>query len=92
MKKMKQEKIRKIGIASALGLVVLVMLGLYGASNYMLNYSLNYPKEERMTAEHWKNRMKTNCGTAHTAIITNQMSTSTGLRGRKLGSIVIYAL
>lgn len=57
--KMKQKKIRKIGIASALGLVVLVMLGLYGASNYMLNYSLNYPKEERMTAEHWKNRMKT---------------------------------
>ena len=51
--KMKQEKIRKIGIASALGLVVLVVLGLYGASNYMLNYSLNYPKEERMTAEHW---------------------------------------
>ena len=56
--KMKQEK---IGIASALGLVVLVVLGLYGASNYMLNYSLNYPKEERMTAEHWKNRMKNEC-------------------------------
>lgn len=56
--KMKQ---KKIGIASALGLVVLVMLGLYGASNYMLNYSLNYPKEERMTAEHWKNRMKNEC-------------------------------
>ena len=61
MKKMKQKKMRKIGIASALGLVVLVMLGLYGASNYMLNYSLNYPKEERMTAEHWKNRMKNEC-------------------------------
>ena len=59
--KMKQKKIRKIGIASALGLVVLVVLGLYGASNYMLNYSLNYPKEERMTAEHWKNRMKNEC-------------------------------
>ena len=60
-KKIKQKKMRKIGIASALGLVVLVMLGLYGASNYMLNYSLNYPKEERMTAEHWKNRMKNEC-------------------------------
>ena len=59
--KMKQEKMRKIGIALALGLVVLVMLGLYGASNYMLNYSLNYPKEERMTSEHWKNRMKKEC-------------------------------
>lgn len=59
--KMKQEKMRKIGIASALGVVVLVILGLYGASNYMLNYSLNYPKEERMTAEHWKNRMKNEC-------------------------------
>ena len=59
--KMKQKTMRKIGIASALGLVVLVMLGLYGASNYMLNYSLNYPKEERMTAEHWKNRMKNEC-------------------------------
>ena len=56
-----QEKMRKIGIASALVLVVLVILGLYGASNYMLNYSLNYPKEERMTAEHWKNRMKNEC-------------------------------
>ena len=32
--KMKQKKIRKIGIASALGLVVLVMLGLYGAQLY----------------------------------------------------------
>ena len=59
--KMKQEKMRKIGITSALGLVVLVILGLYGASNYMLNYSLYYPKEERMTAEHWKNRMKNEC-------------------------------
>ena len=59
--KMKQKTMRKIGIASALGLVVLVVLGLYGASNYMLNYSLNYPKEERMTAEHWKNRMKKEC-------------------------------
>ncbi len=59
--KMKQKTMRKIGIASALGLVVLVVLGLYGASNYMLNYSLNYPKEERMTAEHWKNRMKNEC-------------------------------
>ena len=59
--KMKQKRMRKIGIASALGLVVLVVLGLYGASNYMLNYSLNYPKEERMTAEHWKNRMKNEC-------------------------------
>lgn len=59
--KMKQKKMRKIGTASALGLVVLVMLGLYGGSNYMLNYSLNYPKEERMTAEHWKNRMKNEC-------------------------------
>ena len=45
--KMKQEKMRKIGIASALGLVVLVMLGLYGASNYKLNYSLNHPTAEK---------------------------------------------
>ena len=59
--KIKQKRMRKIGIASALGLVVLVVLGLYGASNYMLSYSLNYPKEERMTAEHWKNRMKNEC-------------------------------
>ena len=35
-KKMKQKRMRKIGIASALGLVVLVVLGLYRASNYML--------------------------------------------------------
>ena len=53
--KMKQ---KKIGIASALVLVVLVMLGLYGASNYMLNYSLNYPKEERMTAEEEQNEKR----------------------------------
>ena len=65
--KMKQKRMRKIGIASALGLVVLVVLGLYGASNYMLNYSLNYPKEERMTAEHWKNRMKNECCLLYTS-------------------------
>ena len=53
---------RKVGEdAQKAGVAALVVLGLYGASNYMLNYSLNYPKEERMTAEHWKNRMKNEC-------------------------------
>ena len=37
------------------------MAGLYGVSEYMLSYSIGYPKEERMTAEHWKNRMKGKC-------------------------------
>ena len=56
-----KQKAKKIGIGLAIGIVALLMAGLYGASEYMLSYSLGYPKEERMTAEHWKNRMKSEC-------------------------------
>ena len=56
-----KQKTKKIGIGLAIGIVALLMAGLYGASEYMLSYSLGYPKEERMTAEHWKNRMKSEC-------------------------------
>ena len=58
---MKLGKRSKIGIGIAIILVVLVSLGLFGASNYMLDYSLGYPRQERMTAEHWKNRIKGEC-------------------------------
>jgi len=60
-KNMKLGKRSKIGIGIAIILVVLVSLGLFGASNYMLDYSLGYPRQERMTAEHWKNRIKGEC-------------------------------
>ena len=43
------------------GVAVMLVLALYGASSYMLDYSLGYPKGERMTAEHWKNRTRNEC-------------------------------
>ena len=58
---MKLGKRSKIGIGTAIIIVVLVLLGLFGASNYMLDYSLGYPRQERMTAEHWKSRIKGEC-------------------------------
>lgn len=58
---MKQNKRYKRFIGTAILLVVLVSLGLVGASNYMLDYSLGYPKQERMTAEHWRERIKGEC-------------------------------
>ena len=57
---MKKRKFHII-IGVVLGIVVLVTASLYGVSSYMLDYSLSYPKEERMTAEHWKTRMKSEC-------------------------------
>ena len=57
---MKKRKFHII-IGVVLGIVVLVAASLYGVSSYMLAYSLSYPKEERMTAEHWKTRMKSEC-------------------------------
>ena len=56
-----KKKLNKIGISLAIGIVALLMAGLYGVSEYMLSYSLSYPKGERMTATHWKNRMKSEC-------------------------------
>lgn len=57
---MKKRKFHII-IGVVLGIVVLVAASLYGVSSYMLVYSLSYPKEERMTAEHWKTRIKSEC-------------------------------
>ena len=57
---MKKRKFHII-IGVVLGIVVLVAASLYGVSNYMLAYSLSYPEQERMTAEHWKTRMKSEC-------------------------------
>ena len=57
---MKKRKFHII-IGVVLGIVVLVAASLYGVSSYMLDYSLSYPKEERMTAEHWKARIKSEC-------------------------------
>ena len=61
---MKQRENRKscyIKVWITLGMAVMLVLALYGASSYMLDYSLGYPKEERMTAEHWKNRTRNEC-------------------------------
>ena len=57
---MKKRKFHII-IGVVLGIVVLVAASLYGVSSYMLAYSLNYPEQERMTAEHWKTRIKSEC-------------------------------
>ena len=38
-----------------------VLALIVGASVYMLDYSLSYPTEERLSAEHWKERMKDEC-------------------------------
>ena len=57
---MKKRKFHII-IGVVLGIVMLVAASLYGVSSYMLAYSLNYPEQERMTAEHWKTRIKSEC-------------------------------
>lgn len=61
---MRQRENRKscyIKVWITLGVAVMLVLALYGASSYMLDYSLGYPKGERMTAEHWKNRTRNEC-------------------------------
>ena len=61
---MKQKENRKscyIKVWITLGVAVMLVLALYGASSYMLDYSLGYPKGERMMAEHWKNRTRNEC-------------------------------
>ena len=57
----KKLKIIKTGIYAAIAIIVIAAGALYGASSYMLDYSLGYPKEERMTAEHWKERTRNEC-------------------------------
>lgn len=52
---MRQRENRKscyIKVWITLGVAVMLVLALYGASSYMLDFSLGYPKGERMTAEH----------------------------------------
>ena len=61
---MRQRENRKscyIKVWITLGVAVMLVLALYGASSYMLDYSLGYPEGERMTAEHWKNRTRNEC-------------------------------
>ena len=61
---MRQRENRKscyIKVWITLGVAVMLVLALYGASSYMLDFSLGYPKGERMTAEHWKNRTRNEC-------------------------------
>ena len=57
----KKLKSIKTGIYAAIAIIVIAAGALYGASSYMLDYSLGYPKEERMTAEHWKERTRNEC-------------------------------
>lgn len=51
---------RRIVISAILG-VIIIVAGLIGTGCYMLNYSLDYPKAERMTAKHWKQQMTKEC-------------------------------
>lgn len=48
-------------LISAIVVFVIIVAGLIGTGSYMLNYSLDYPKAERMTAKHWKQRMVKEC-------------------------------
>ncbi len=57
---MKQNTYKKILVAM-IGVITLLIVALYGVSHYMLDYSLNYPKEERMTAAFWKKRLLNEC-------------------------------
>ena len=57
MKKIKKNKMM-LGMVT---IVIVLATGLYGASSYMLSYSLGYPKPERQTAEHWKERQEGEC-------------------------------
>ena len=56
---MKKKHIYIIGIV--LAVVIAVFVCLYLASSYMLGYSLGYPKDERLSAEHWRSRMEKEC-------------------------------
>ena len=42
-------------------IIVVIAAVMYCASSYMLSYSLGYPKTERLSADHWRNRMKNEC-------------------------------
>lgn len=57
----KKLKSIKTGIYAAIAIIVIAAGALYGASSYMLGYSLGYPEKERMTAEHWKERTRNEC-------------------------------
>ena len=57
---MKQNTYKKILVAM-IGVITLLIVALYGVSHYMLDYSLNYPKDERMTAAFWKKRLQNEC-------------------------------
>lgn len=57
---MKHSKHLKVA-GMAVIVAVAISLGLYLASNYMLGYSLGYPTEERLSAGHWRSRMKREC-------------------------------
>ena len=51
------KRYKKKILISAIVVFVIIVAGLIGTGSYMLNYSLDYPKAERMTAKHWKQRM-----------------------------------
>lgn len=57
MKKSRRDYI--IGIV--LAVVAAVSLGIYSVSNYMLGYSLGYPKSDRLSAGHWRKRIQNEC-------------------------------
>lgn len=57
----KERKTSRLAVGAVLALVVAVLLGLYFASNYMLNYSIGYAEAERNSADYWRGRMKREC-------------------------------
>ncbi len=58
---MKNNLKHKKVIYIVLTVIIAVVFSIYIGSNYMLSYSLGYPKKERLTAQHWRNRMIQEC-------------------------------
>lgn len=58
--KMKKNK-RNITVFGISVFIAAIFVALYLASDYMLGYSIGYPKAERLSAEHWRSRMKSEC-------------------------------
>lgn len=61
MTNMEKKKKRRIATSLSLAFIAVLLLAIYCGSSYMLNYSLDYPKTDRMSAEHWEARMKSEC-------------------------------
>lgn len=56
-----KQKYKKIGIRVVVGMALLLAVGLYAASNYMIHYALGYDVSDRRTAEALREEVRTDC-------------------------------